>query len=97
MANGQGTSTVNFGTGQGVNEASIAVTGLTTIGAGSKAEAFLMADDTTSDHTAKDHRWLASQVGITCGTPTAGTGFTIYVTSPQKQTGQYQLRWVWAD
>jgi hypothetical protein len=97
MATGQGTSTIDFGGGNGLNEISVAVTGQGTISATSKAEAYIMADDTTSNHTANDHRWLAGQIGITCGTPTAATGFTIYVTSSQKQTGQYKLRWVWAD
>jgi hypothetical protein len=97
MATGQGTSTIDFGGDNGLNETNIAVTGQGTISATSKAEAYIMADDTTSNHTAVDHRWLAGQVGITCGTPTAATGFTIYVTSNQKQTGQYKLRWVWAD
>jgi hypothetical protein len=97
MATAQGTATIDFGSGQGSNEASIAVTGQGSISATSKVEAFIMADDTTSTHTAKDHRWLAGQVGLTCGTPTAATGFTIYATSNQKQTGTYALRWVWAD
>jgi hypothetical protein len=97
MATGKGTATVDFGAHPGLNETSVPVTGQTSILATSKVEAYIMADDTTGSHTAKDHRWLAGQVGITCGTPTAATGFTIYLTSSQKQTGQYQLQWVWAD
>ena len=97
MSNAQGTATIDFGASPGVNEASIAVTGQTTISATSKAEAFIMADDTTSDHTASDHRWLSALVGLTCGTPTAATGFTIYVTSLEKLTGTFKLRWVWTD
>ena len=56
-----------------------------------------MADDTTVDHTAKDHRYSAAVVGLTCGTPTAGVGFTIYGYTPQKLEKTYQVRWVWAD
>lgn len=97
MATGQGTATINFGSHPGVNEATVAVTGQTAISAGSKCEAFVMGDDSTSDHTAKDHRYFDAQTGLTCGTPTAGTGFTIYATCPQKQSGTYQVRWVWAD
>jgi hypothetical protein len=99
MATGQGTATVNFGTmgGAGSNEASIAVTGQASILATSKAEAYVMADDTTTDHTAEDHRYFSADVGLTCGTPTAATGFTIYARCRQKLTGQYLIRWVWAD
>lgn len=95
MAQGIGTTTVDFGAGS--NEASVSVTGQTGISATSKADAFVMADDTTVDHTASDHRYLAALAGLTCGTPTAGTGFTIYATSTQKLEGTYQVRWVWAD
>jgi len=35
--------------------------------------------------------------GLTCGTPTAGTGFTIYATSQHKLQGKFALRWVWSD
>ena len=95
MATGTGTATIDFGAGS--NEASVSVTGQTGILATSKADAFVMADDTTVDHTASDHRYLAALAGLTCGTPTAGTGFTIYATSTQKLEGTYQVRWVWAD
>lgn len=95
MASETGIATIDFGTGS--NEASVAVTGQTSIAVSSKADAFIMADDTTVDHTASDHRYLAALAGLTCGTPTAGVGFTIYATSTQKLEGTYQVRWVWAD
>ena len=95
MANGTGTATIDFGAGN--NEASVVVSGLTSISATSKAEAFLMGDSTTSDHTASDHRYFNILVGLTCGTPVAGTGFTIYGTSTQKLSGTYLLNYVWAD
>lgn len=99
MANGQGTALLNFGTvgGKGGNEASVAVTGQGSISATSKAEPYVMADDTTATHTAKDHRYFDGLVGLSCGTPTAATGFTIYATSPHKLSGVYQVRWVWSD
>jgi hypothetical protein len=97
MANATGTAVINFGANPGVNEASVAVTGQATISATSKADAFIMADDTSSNHTAKDHRYFSALVGLTCGTPTAGSGFTIYATSLQELTGAYTVRWVWAD
>jgi hypothetical protein len=97
MATGQGTASINFGAHPGANEASVAVTGQASIGAGSKVEAYVMADDTTSDHTASDHRYFAALAGLTCGTPTAATGFTIHARSAEKLHGQFQVRWVWAD
>lgn len=97
MASGSGTATIDFGVAPGSNEASVAVTGIATIGATSKAEAFFMADDTSADHTAGDHRYAPTFIALTCGTPTAGTGFTIYARSHQKMTGQWSVRFVWAD
>jgi hypothetical protein len=93
----QGTATIDFGAFPGKYEASVVVTGQAAINATSKAEAFVMGDDTTSAHSASDHRVMDALTGFTCGTPTAGTGFTIYATSPHRQIGTYQLRWVWAD
>lgn len=97
MATGLGTATINFGAFPGSNEASVVVTGQTGINATSKAEAYVMADDTTSDHTASDHRYFAALVALTCGTPSAGVGFTIYARSLEKLQGTFALRWVWAD
>ena len=95
MATGIGTATLDFSTGS--NEASVAVTGQTTISATSKADAFVMADDTSADHTANDHRYFETFAALSCGTPVAATGVTIYARSHQKLTGQWSIRWVWAD
>lgn len=97
MSNAQGTATIDFGSAPGANEASIAVTGQSAVSVTSKAEAYIMADDTTTNHTASDHRYLAALAGLTCGTPTAATGFTIYATSLEKLTGTFKVRWVWTD
>lgn len=97
MATGLGTATLDFGTNPGTNEASVAVTGQTTISATSKVEAYVMADDTTATHSASDHRYFATLTGLTCGTPTAGTGFTIYARSLEDLTGTFLIHWVWAD
>lgn len=97
MATGQGTATIDFGAFPGSNEASIAVTGQGSILATSKCESYVMADDTTGDHTAIDHRYFAALMGLTCGTPTLATGFTIYARSTEKLQGTFALRWVWAD
>lgn len=97
MSTGQGTATIDFGAAPGSNEASVAVTGQTSILATSKVEAFVMADDTSAGHTAADHRYLPQLASLSCGTPTAATGFTIHARSVHKLTGQWSLRWVWAD
>lgn len=97
MANGTGTAVINFGAHPGVNEASLVVTGLGTISATSKVECFVMGDDTSSNHTAADHKYLTQFASFTCGTPVAATGFTIYGRSIHKLTGEYTLRYVWAD
>jgi hypothetical protein len=97
MANATGFATLDFGAFPGSNEASVAVTGQAAISATSKADAFVMADDTTADHDAGDHRYFDALCGLTCGTPAAGTGFTIYATSLQPLEGTFKVRWVWAD
>jgi len=97
MANAIGTATINFGAFPGANEASVAVTGQASIGATSKVEAWVMGDDTSSNHTASDHRYFGQFANLTCGTPTATTGFTIYARSSEKLTGEWSVRWVWSD
>ena len=97
MATGLGTATIDFGAFPGSSEASVIVSGQGTISETSKAEAYIMADDTTGDHTASDHRYAAALIGLTCGTPVAATGFTIYGRCLDKMQGSFALRWVWAD
>lgn len=97
MASATGTATIDFGASPGANEASVAVTGQASISATSKAEVFVMGDDTATGHTAADHRYLPMLAGFTAGTPTAATGFTIYGRSTEKLEGQFALRWVWSD
>lgn len=97
MSSATGTATIDFGAYPGSNEASVAVTGQAAILATSKADAFVMADDTSADHTADDHRYLEVFAALSCGTPTPGVGFTIYARSAQKLTGQWTIRWVWVD
>lgn len=97
MATGQGLATIDFGAFPGSSEASIAVTGQASILATSKAEAYIMGDDTTSDHTAEDHRYAAALIALTCGTPTVATGFTIHGRCLDKMQGTFALRWIWAD
>lgn len=96
MATGQGTAVIDFGGFPGSNETFTNVTGLTTISATSKVEAYFMAD-TTSDHTQGDHMYAPLFISLTCGPPGAGIGFAIYARSTQKMQGTFQVRFVWAD
>ena len=93
---GQGTATIDFGAHPGSNEASVAVA-VPAITGGASAEAWIMADDTSADHTASDHRYVPLWLALTCGTPSAGVGFTIYGRSSEKLTGEFTVRYVWAE
>jgi hypothetical protein len=96
MASGHGTGTLDFGAFPGSNEASVSVTGLTGISGTSKAEAYFMASDTTSDHTAADHRYAAALIGLTCATP-SGSACTVYGRCVEAMQGTFSIRLVWAD
>lgn len=96
MAANTGTATIDFGAFPGTSEASVEVTGQAEISTTSKAEAWLMSDS-TSDHTESDHRYASLLIGLTCGTPTLATGFTIHARCLDKMQGTFAVRWVWAD
>jgi len=97
MANGTGSATIDFGAFPGKNETSVAVAGQTTISATSKAEAWIMGDDTSTNHTAADHKYAPLFMALTCGTPSAGVGFTINARAVDKMQGTWTVRWVWSD
>lgn len=94
---GTGQVTLDFGAAPGANEASVAVTGLADILVTSLCEAFVMGGDSSGDHTADDHKYYPALAGLSCGTPTAGVGFTIYGRSTHKLTGEWAVRYVYAD
>ena len=96
MANGAGTTEIDFGANPGLCQQSIDVTGQASISATSNAEAWVMAEAST-EHTANDQSWAPLFLALTCGIPTASTGFTIYATSTERLTGKFKLRWVWSD
>lgn len=95
MATGQGTVTIDFGSAPGTNEASIAFSDAT-IGASSKVEAYFMASDTTTDHTADDHKYIGLFVALS-GEASAGVGGTIYGRCADPMEGTFKVRYVWAD
>ena len=90
-----GNSTLDFGAYPGSNEASIAVTGQTSILSTSRVSLYILADDTTSDHSANDHKYLQLFCVLSAGTPTTATGFTIYARSLEKLQGTWKVRWMW--
>lgn len=92
-----GIATLDFGSAPGSNEASIAITTETSILNTSKVEAFVMSDDTSTSHTASDHKYFPMLAGLTCGTPTTGVGFTIYARSAHKLTGTWTVRYLWTN
>ena len=94
MVNGTGIAVIDFGTGS--NEAQVFVS-VHEILAACKVEAWIMADDTSTDHTANDHKYFVVFAALTCGTPEELSGFTIYARSTQKMTGKWSIRYVWAD
>jgi hypothetical protein len=91
-----GTAVIDFGSYPGSNEASVVVTGQSSILATTHVEAWMMAE-ASSDHTVNDASYAALLTSLSCGIPTAATGFTIYARSTEKLQGTFKVRWVWAD
>jgi len=71
----QGTVSLDFGVFPGGSDASVVITGQTSILAGSLVEAWILPAD-TADHTVDEH--LVETLSILAGNIVAGTGFTIY-------------------
>jgi hypothetical protein len=108
----KGTATLDFGAFPGKSDASVTVTGQTTIVAESLVEAWIRLE-ATADHTVDEH--LVDPPVISAGNIVAGTGFTIYgvardgisvpnSTSPDhlqkiespRPYGQWKIAWAWA-
>jgi hypothetical protein len=90
-----GTAVIDFGAFPGSNEVYVDVTGQSAILAGSLCDAWIRAE-ASANHTLDDHAWAPAFISITCGPPTASTGFRIYARSLEKITGQFNLDWAWA-
>ena len=93
MAN-KGSAVVDFGAFGGSNEASVAISDAAIL-AGSLCDAWIVAKS-TSDHTVNDHTYAALFIALTCGVPTASTGFTIYARSTEKMQGTFNIEWAWS-
>ena len=88
-----GTATLDFGAFPGTSEASVVVTGLTTLAGGAMA---FWGGDTSTNHTAEDHEYAAALIGLSVGAVIPGTGFTIYGRCLHKMQGAFTVRYVWA-
>lgn len=95
MANGTGDAIIAFGAAPGTNVATATITGQTSISGTSGVEAYMMGLDTTADHNAVEHSIVPLRLSVTSITP--GTGFTIQASSDWRLTGDFKVRWVWAD
>ncbi len=94
MAGATGAVEIDFGSGLGSNEASVAITGQSAILSTSYVESWMMAEAST-EHTLGDQTYAQLFMSLTCGVPTDATGFTIYARSTEKLTGKFKIRWVW--
>lgn len=88
-----GSATLDFGAFPGSAEASIAVAAAT-VGAGTKAWAYFRGDDTSTSHTAADHRYAPAFINLTVAV-TAGVGLTIYGRCLDNLQGTWTVRYGW--
>ena len=96
----QGSATIDFGAFPGKTDASVAVTGQTSILSGSLVEAWV-SPVATSDHSADEH--VFESMRVIAGNVVAGTGFTIYAvklgdllgTDQNFLYGQWTVNWCW--
>lgn len=89
MANGTGTVTLDFGTGD--QYATVSVTAQSGCTTGAFCEAWIMRDE-TADHS--DYEHMLVPMDLRCGDVT-GSGFTIHAVADFPLTGQFKVRWVW--
>lgn len=94
MATGTGTAEIDFGAFPGGNEASVVVAapGVT---AETHVEAWVMGSDSTTDHTAADHKYFPVFAALTTAPGT--DEFTIHARSTQKLQGKWLTHYVWAN
>lgn len=89
-----GTATIDFGAFPGANEASVVVADAG-VAALSLIEPFVMASDTTADHTANDHKYLPLLASFSAGDVIAATSFTIHGRSAEQLQGTFKVRWAY--
>lgn len=79
-----GTTTIDFGTFPGTNQASVAVSQPTILGS-SLTEAWLYPL-ATADHSSDEH--LCEPIDVKASIPTAGVGFTVTATARDNPAGE---------
>jgi hypothetical protein len=91
---GTGEADITFPAHPGSNEASVTVAapGVT---AETHVEAWVMGNDSTTKHTAADHRYFAMLCALTCAPGT--DEFTIHGRSEHKLSGAFRVHYVWAN
>jgi hypothetical protein len=92
-----GSAVIDFGSSPGKNSTTVVVTGQTYILSTSVINVFVMGDDTSTEHTSNDHKYLQLFATFTAGTIVPGTGFTIYGTAREKLQGKFTVRFTWLN
>jgi hypothetical protein len=87
--NGFGAATIDFGSFPGSNEASVS---FIDSNVGTAVNPFFASDDTTTDHTANDHKYAAMLVDLSAET-TPGAGGVIHARSEHKMQGTFDVRY----
>ena len=91
-----GSATLDFGSLPGSSEASVIVTGQSAINSTSKVKIYISENDSSSNHTANDHKYLSQFLfSIDAYDVTNATGFTIKAYSEHKLTGAWTVRYFW--
>lgn len=92
---GFGTSTLNFGSAPGNNDATLTVTGQAQMPANAHIHVYIQGNDTTAEHSGFQHRFLTRYIGCSVSNVIASTGFTINLLSDLRLTGNVAVRWSW--
>lgn len=90
-----GVAVIDFGAFPGNQDASVAVTGQTTIAVTDLPRVYFKSDGSVGSHNANDHKYVQLFAVLSASTPTAGVGFTIHATSQHQLQGQFQVQWAW--
>jgi hypothetical protein len=94
MATGFGEVEIDFGAWPGSNEAVVTVPAVG-VTPSTHVEAWVMGNDSTTDHTAADHRYFPLFAALTTE---AGTDdFNVYGRSAHKLQGLWRVHYVWAN
>jgi hypothetical protein len=88
-----GAATINFGAGFGSDAATVTVTGITALTAGSNVQAWVQGTDSTADNTAYEHTYIPIRLRVT--DKVAGAGFTIRAQSDFRLTGDFKVRYAY--